>query len=147
VLGVVGSARLIIKLLVDHVAAKNDTDFFDKVTRERQKWDALLGKQADPKRSTDRIHPQALARTVSDLAGRDAIFTLDAGLNTLWSANWIRQSGSQRIIGSFSNAAVGTALGQANGVQTLGRSRQVIAMCGDGGFNMLMCEFLTAVYH
>ena len=68
-------------------------------------------------------------------------------MNTLWSANWIRQSGTQRIIGSFNNAAVGTALGQANGIQALDRSRQVIALCGDGGFNMLMCEFLTAVHH
>ncbi|MGB9331569.1 MAG: thiamine pyrophosphate-dependent enzyme [Steroidobacteraceae bacterium] len=51
------------------------------------------------------------------------------------------------MIGSFNNAAVGTALGQANGIQTLDRSRQVIALCGDGGFNMLMCEFLTAVHH
>jgi thiamine pyrophosphate-dependent acetolactate synthase large subunit-like protein len=42
---------------------------------------------------------------------------------------------------------VGTALGQANGIQALDRSRQVIALCGDGGFNMLMCEFLTAVHH
>ena len=77
----------------------------------------------------------------------DAIFVLDTGLITLWSANWIRQSGSQRIIGSFNNGAVGTGLGQANGVQALDRSRQVIAMCGDGGFNMLMGEFLTAVHH
>ncbi len=68
-------------------------------------------------------------------------------MNTLWSGNWIRQSGSQRIIGSFNNAAVGTALGQANGIQALDRSHQVIALCGDGGFNMLMCEFLTAVHH
>ena len=72
---------------------------------------------------------------------------LDTGLNTLWSANWIRQSGSQRIIGSFNNGAVGTALGQANGIQALDRARQVIALAGDGGFNMLMCEFLTAVHH
>jgi thiamine pyrophosphate-dependent acetolactate synthase large subunit-like protein len=84
---------------------------------------------------------------VSDLANRDAVFVFDTGLNTLWSANWIRQSGSQRIMGSFNNAAVGTALGQANGIQVLDRSRQVIALCGDGGFNMLMCEFLTAVHH
>ena len=106
-----------------------------------------MDKQADLARSKDRIHPQAVARAVSDLAKRDAVFILDTGLNTLWSANWIRQSGSQRIIGSFNNAAVGTALGQANGIQALDRSRQVIALCGDGGFNMLMCEFLTAVHH
>jgi len=107
----------------------------------------LLDRQADPARSKDRIHPQAVARAVSDLASEDAVFVLDTGLNTLWSANWIRQNGSQRILGSFNNAAVGTALGQANGIQALERSRQVIALCGDGGFNMLMCEFLTAVQH
>jgi pyruvate dehydrogenase (quinone) len=147
VLGVAGSIRPTLKLLLDKLAPKNDNRFFDKVTQERRKWDAMLDKQADLGRSVDRIHPQAVARAVSDLARPDAVFILDTGLNTLWSGNWIRQSGSQRIIGSFNNAAVGTALAQANGVQALDRSRQVIALCGDGGFNMLMCEFMTAVHH
>src|ERR1700733_9087595 len=147
VLGVAGSARPTLKLLLDQIASKNDSRFWDKVTQERRKWDAMLDKQADLERSADRIHPQALARTVSNLAKPDAVFIFDTGLNTLWSANWIRQSGSQRIIGSFNNAAVGTALGQANGIQAMDRSRQVIALCGDGGFNMLMCEFLTSVHH
>jgi thiamine pyrophosphate-dependent acetolactate synthase large subunit-like protein len=146
-LGVVGSVRPTLNLLLGKIAAKSDTKFWDQVTKERHKWDSMLDKQSDQARSLDRIHPQAVARAVSDLAKRDAVFTLDTGLNTLWSANWIRQSGSQRIIGSFNNAAVGTALGQANGIQALDRSRQVIALCGDGGFNMLMCEFLTAVHH
>ena len=146
-LGVTGSARPTLKLLIDKVAAKTDTKFWDKVTHERRKWDEMLDKQSDLARSKDRIHPQAVARAVSDAARRDAIFVFDTGLNTLWSANWIRQTGSQRIIGSFNNAAVGTALGQANGVQALDRSRQVIALTGDGGFNMLMGEFMTAVHH
>src|ERR1700733_4872864 len=147
VLGVTGSFRPPLKLLLDQLAPKKDSRFFDKVTQERRKWDAMLDKQADLERSADRIHPMAVARAVSDLAKPDAVFILDTGLNTLWSGNWIRQSGSQRIIGSFNNAAVGTALAQANGVQALDRTRQVIALCGDGGFNMLMCEFMTAVHH
>jgi pyruvate dehydrogenase (quinone) len=147
VLGVAGSARPTLKLLLDKIAPKTDAKFFDKVTREREKWDAMLDKQSDLERSKDRIHPQAVARTVSNLARRDATFVFDTGLNTLWSANWIRQSGQQRIIGSFNNAAVGTALGQANGIQALDRSRQVIVLTGDGGFNMLMGEFMTAVHH
>lgn len=146
-LGVVGSARPTLTLLLDQVTEKRDGEFRERVTAERRKWDVMLDEQADLARSIDRIHPQAVARGVSDLASRDAIFVLDTGLNTLWSANWIRQTGAQRIIGSFNNAAVGTALGQANGIQALDRSRQVIALCGDGGFNMLMCEFLTAVHH
>jgi thiamine pyrophosphate-dependent acetolactate synthase large subunit-like protein len=147
VLGVTGSARPTLKLLLDEVASKTSTHFWDKVTQERQKWDEMLDEQANLARSEDRIHPQAVARAVSDLAKPNAIFVFDTGLNTLWSGNWIRQSGSQRIIGSFNNGAVGTALAQANGIQALDRSRQVIALCGDGGFNMLMGEFLTAVHH
>src|SRR6201987_1730915 len=146
-LGVLGSARPTLKLLIDQVAPKTDTRYWDRLAEERRAWDRKLDQQADLARSADLIHPQAVARAVSDLANRDAVFVLDTGLNTLWSANWIRQSGSQRIIGSFNNGAVGTALGQAHGIQALDRSRQVIALCGDGGFNMLMCEFLTAVHH
>jgi pyruvate dehydrogenase (quinone) len=146
-LGVVGSVRPTIKSLLDRVKPRSDRSFFDLVATQRKTWEDMQDKQADPGRSKNRIHPQAVARTVSDLAKRDAVFVIDTGLNTLWSGNWIRQSGEQRIIGSFNNGAVGTALSQANGIQALDRSRQVIALCGDGGFNMLMCEFLTAVQH
>jgi pyruvate dehydrogenase (quinone) len=146
-LGIVGSVRPTVKSLLDRTKPKSDKGFFDRVTAQRKSWDEMQDKQADPARSKNRIHPQAVARMVSDLAKRDAVFVIDTGLNTLWSGNWIRQSGEQRIIGSFNNGAVGTALGQANGIQALDRARQVIALCGDGGFNMLMCEFLTAVHH
>jgi thiamine pyrophosphate-dependent acetolactate synthase large subunit-like protein len=145
--GIVGSVRPTLRLLLDKVEARNDMKFWNHLSNERAKWDAMLDRQGDPARSLDHLHPQAVARAVSDFAKPDAIFVLDTGLNTLWSANWIRQTGAQRIIGSFNNAAVGTALAQANGIQALDRSRQVIALCGDGGFNMLMCEFLTAVHH
>jgi pyruvate dehydrogenase (quinone) len=146
-LGVIGSVRPAVKSLLARVKQKSDGFFFDSITAHRKAWDEMLDKQSDPSRSKDRIHPQAVARAVSDLAARDAVFVIDTGLNTLWSGNWIRQSGAQRIIGSFNNGAVGTALGQANGIQALDRSRQVIALCGDGGFNMLMSEFLTAAHH
>ncbi len=146
-LGVIGSVRPALRSLLGRVKQKSDSFFFDSIAARRKGWDEMLDKQSDPARSKDRIHPQAVARAVSDLAARDAVFVIDTGLNTLWSGNWIRQNGDQRIIGSFNNGAVGTALGQANGIQALDRSRQVIALCGDGGFNMLLSEFLTAVHH
>jgi pyruvate dehydrogenase (quinone) len=147
VMGIRGSARPALQMLLDRVASKSDHKFFDKVARERRKWDEMLDAQCDLIRSRDVIHPQAVARTASELAEPDAVFVLDTGLNTLWSGNWIRQSGAQCIIGSFNNAAVGTALGQANGIQALDRRRQVIVLTGDGGMNMLLGEFMTAVQH
>ena len=75
------------------------------------------------------------------------MFVVDTGVVTLWCGNWIRQTGHQRILASFNNAAVGTSLGQANGIQALDRERQVIVAVGDGGFTMLLSEFMTAVEH
>ena len=146
-LGVIGSARPSLQKLLDMVGDKTGTKFRDKVAAERKRWDEKLTRQAELGRSKDVIHPQAVARTASDLAKNDAIFVTDTGLNTLWSANWIRQTGRQRIVGSFNNAAVGTSVGMANGIQALDRSKQVIVLTGDGGFNMLMGEFMTAVHH
>lgn len=144
---IAGSVRPTLELLLTKLKPKNDATFFDRVKNERAKWDGMLDQQANLSRSQHKIHPQAVARTVSDLAKQDAVFVLDTGLNTLWSGNWIRQSGGQRIVGSFNHAACGTALGQANGIQALDRGRQVIVLTGDGGFNMLMSEFMTAVHH
>lgn len=144
---VVGSSRPSVAGLVERVAAKSDEAFLGKAQRTWADWRKMLDEKADPARSKDRIHPQALARTVSDLAAHDAVFCVDTGEVTLWTANWLRPSGRQQITGSYNNAAVGVALGMANGAQALDRNRQVIAMCGDGGFAMLMQEFFTAAQH
>jgi pyruvate dehydrogenase (quinone) len=75
-LGVLGSVKPTLKLLLGKVGEKRDTRFWDQVVKERRKWDEMLDKQADPARSKDRIHPQAVARAVGELARRDAIFRL-----------------------------------------------------------------------
>jgi thiamine pyrophosphate-dependent acetolactate synthase large subunit-like protein len=142
-----GSVKPVLERLLASLDQRDSATFFDHVSDERSRWDAMLDKQAAVGRSKNVIHPQSVPRIVSDLADQNAVFVFDTGLNTLWSGNYLRQSGQQRIIGSFNNAAVGTALGQANGIQALNRQRQVIVLAGDGGFNMLMGEFMTAVHH
>ena len=144
---IVGSSRPALAALLDLVREKTDASFLGAMQKEWHAWQEMLVKKADPARSKDRIHPQALARSVSDLAADDAVFCVDTGEVTLWTANWLRPRGRQAITGSYNNAAVGTALGMANGVQALDPKRQVIVMCGDGGFGMLMQEFATAVQH
>ncbi|RZM12534.1 MAG: pyruvate dehydrogenase, partial [Sphingomonas sp.] len=146
-LGVVGSVKPALKMLLDRLVVREDDAFFATATKTRAEWDEMLDTKADPQRSKDRIHPQAVARAISDHAEDDAILVTDTGEATLWAANWLRQTGRQRITGSFNNGAVGTGLGIANGAQALDRSRQVILQSGDGGFTMLISEFMTAVEH
>jgi pyruvate dehydrogenase (quinone) len=144
---VVGSSRPSVLGLLNRVASKPETRFLRQAQSEWKSWTDMLDKKSDPARSADRIHPQALARAVSDFAADDAVFCVDTGEVTLWTANWLRPRGRQQITGSFNNAAVGVALGMANGIQALDSARQVIVMCGDGGFAMLMQEFVTSAQH
>jgi pyruvate dehydrogenase (quinone) len=58
ILGVVGSARPALNLLLEKVKAKSDATFFERVTRERCTWDEMLDKQSDPARSKDKVHPR-----------------------------------------------------------------------------------------
>jgi len=146
-LGIVGSVRPALRMLLDGLPQRTDRSFLDGVSKDRADWDAMLDEKADPARSQDKIHPQAVARLVSDHAADDAVFVTDTGEVTLWAANWTRQRAEQRHCGSFNNAAVGTGLGIANGIQTLDKGRQVILQVGDGGFTMLPGEFMTAVEH
>lgn len=146
-LGIVGSVGPTLRMLLDRLPKRDDRTFLDKVATDRRKWNGMLDAKADPARSADKLHPQAIARAVSNRAADDAVFVHDTGLSTLWAANWTRPSGRQRIIGSFNNQSVGTGMGMANGAQALDRSRQVILHVGDGGFLMLLGEFMTAIGH
>jgi pyruvate dehydrogenase (quinone) len=144
---IVGSARPGVAGLLARVKSRTDDSFLSSYQRDWTSWTRMLDKKADVARSKELIHPQALARTVSDQAAEDALYCVDTGEVTLWCGNWLRPRGRQQIIGSYNNAAVGVALGMANGAQALDRRRQVIVMCGDGGFAMLMQEFFTSVQH
>jgi pyruvate dehydrogenase (quinone) len=52
-------------------------------------------------------------------------------------------NGQRRLLGSFNHGSMANAMPQAIGAQAIDRSRQVVALCGDGGFAMLMGDFLT----
>ncbi|RFB73139.1 MULTISPECIES: thiamine pyrophosphate-binding protein [unclassified Herbaspirillum] len=148
-LGITGSVGPAVTQLLQQVQGKTDTAFLRKVGEHRKQWNETLDKHAVMPADPDKgpIKPQYLARRLSDRAAEDAVFVVDTGVVTLWCGNWIRQSGRQRLLASFNNAAVGTSLGQGNGIQALDRKRQVIVAAGDGGFTMLLGEFMTAVEH
>jgi pyruvate dehydrogenase (quinone) len=89
------------------------------------------------------IHPQQIAKAVSDHAADDAIFTCDVGLPTVWAARYLAMNGRRRLVGSFWHGSMANAMAQAIGAQAAFPSRQVISLSGDGGFTMLMGDFLS----
>ncbi|MFZ6708153.1 thiamine pyrophosphate-binding protein [Undibacterium sp. TC9W] len=146
-LGIVGAIKPTLMQLLEQLPQREDQDFLQTVTEARKKWDEMLDKKAELENGNEPVNPKAVARSISRHAKADAAIIIDTGEVTLWCGNWLQQSGQQRILASFNNAAVGTSLGQANGVQALNRDRQVIVAVGDGGFTMLLGEFMTSVEH
>ncbi|MBP2512410.1 ubiquinone-dependent pyruvate dehydrogenase [Sphingomonas sp. PvP018] len=89
------------------------------------------------------IHPQHVARVVSDLASDDAVFACDVGTPTVWAARYLEMNGRRRLIGSFNHGSMANALPQAIGAQAAYPGRQIVSLSGDGGLAMLMGELLT----
>jgi pyruvate dehydrogenase (quinone) len=91
------------------------------------------------------IHPQQIAKAISDHAAQDAVFTCDVGLPTVWAARYLAMNGERRLLGSFWHSSMANAMAQAIGAQATFPGRQVVSLSGDGGFSMLMGDLLSLV--
>ncbi|RYX89204.1 MAG: ubiquinone-dependent pyruvate dehydrogenase [Bradyrhizobiaceae bacterium] len=142
-LGVVGGVKPTLTALCEKLTAKTDTLHLENNVAHygaaRRELDALA--KGTPGRKP--IHPQYLARLVSETADDDAIFTFDVGTPTIWAARYLKMNGSRRLIGSLAHGSMANAMPQAIGVQAALPERQVISLCGDGGFTMLMGDLIT----
>lgn len=89
------------------------------------------------------LHPQFVTRLISQIADQDAVFTCDVGTPTVWAARYLRMNGKRRLLGSFNHGSMANAMPQALGAQAAFPGRQVISLSGDGGFAMLMGDFIS----
>ena len=107
----------------------------------RQKMASLENADRDP------IAPQYLMSVVNGAAADDAILTCDSGTIATWAARHWTIRGDRQFYLSGNLATMAPGLPYAIGIQHAYPGRQVIAFVGDGGFAMLMAEFITAIQH
>jgi pyruvate dehydrogenase (quinone) len=142
-LGLIGDVGATIEALLPRLNAKtNRTHLDDSVAnykKARQGLDELIVGRPGHRP----IHPQFLAHTINRMSADDAIFTCDVGTPTVWAARYLGMNGQRRLIGSFAHGSMANALPQALGAQAAFPGRQVVAFCGDGGFTMMMGDFIT----
>jgi len=142
-LGLVGSVKDTAEALLPLLKERTDTKHLDSSLAHYAKARKSLDDLAVNDRNRTPIHPQYVARLVSEIASEDAVFTPDVGSPVVWAARYVRMNGRRRLIGSFTHGSMANALPQAIGAQTAFPGRQVIALAGDGGLAMLMGELLT----
>jgi pyruvate dehydrogenase (quinone) len=142
---VVGDARQALQGLLPLLKPRSDTKLLEKYQKEMDKWRKNMTALQDAGR--DPIAPQYLVSVLDELAADDAVLTCDSGTIATWAARHWHIRGGREFFLSGNLATMAPGLPYAIGIQHAMPNRQVIAFVGDGGFAMLMAEFITAIKH
>ena len=142
-LGIWGDVRETLQALLPMLSAKSDREYLDTTVRKHKEKLRKMNVYVDHVGKRTPMHPEPVAATLSEIAAPDAIFTADTGMCNVWSARHIKATKDRRIIGSFNHGSMANALPQSIGAQCAFPGRQVIALCGDGGFAMSLGDILT----
>ena len=126
---------------------------FSKQTFENDfsDWLQLLNmwkKEMAPKRrpNPEYVDPAEFIRILSEKLDDDAIYVADVGQNQIWSAGYhIVKNG--RFLTSGGMGTMGYSIPAAIGAKRADMNRQVIAVCGDGSFQMSFMELATMQQH
>src|SRR5439155_4112537 len=145
VLGVAGDVRATLTALLRLLEQKRDGTHLAQASEHYGRARKALDDLAIGTPGKGLIHPQQIAMAISDHAAEDAVFTCDVGLPTVWAARYLVMNGKRRLVGSFWHGSMANAMAQAIGAQAAFPGRQVISLSGDGGFSMLMGDFLSLV--
>jgi acetolactate synthase-1/2/3 large subunit len=97
------------------------------------------------KNSTSVIKPQLVIRKLRELSNSDAIVATDVGQHQMWTAQFFQFNKPRTLLSSGGLGTMGYGLPAAMGAQAAFPKRQVIVVCGDGGFQMNMQEIATLV--
>jgi pyruvate dehydrogenase (quinone)/pyruvate oxidase len=142
---VVGDAKQSLQGLLPLLKQQTDTSFLEKCQKAMGRWREKMTALQDGNR--DPIAPQYVVGVLDELATDDAIMTCDSGTIATWAARHWHIRGGRQFFLSGNLATMAPGLPYANAIQHAMPRRQVIAYVGDGGFAMLMAEFLTAIQH
>ncbi len=138
----IGDAKEGLAALLPLLSRRSDRAHLERYQAKMADWRSDMESLENPDRSP--IAPQYLMGVVDEVADGDAVLTCDSGTIATWAARHWTIRGSREFYLSGNLATMAPGLPYAIGIQQAYPDRQVIAFVGDGGFAMLMAEFLTA---
>lgn len=140
-------AGLFLSALLPYLHEKSDSGFLEKALADFEQIKAKFDEPVKKPGNKGAVRPEFMLSMLDRLADDNAVFTVDTGMNNVWTSHYLSQKKDRRMIGSFSHGSMANAMPMAIGAKFACPDRQVIAVCGDGGFSMLMGELLTIIQY
>ena len=133
---IVGDVKQVLAALAEKVQPVECRDWVERVLRYKREF-VPRGQDRE-----DTVEPRSFIRALSAMMEEDAILTADPGQGQIWAAiNFTQKEG--RFLTSGGLGTMGYALPTALGAKLAKPRRQVLAVCGDGAFQMSLCELAT----
>ncbi len=92
------------------------------------------------------VDPAAFISRLSDRMEENAVYVADVGQNQIWSCGYAKVK-EGKFLTSGGMGTMGYSIPAAMGAKLADKSRQVVAVCGDGSFQMSMMELATIRQH
>lgn len=137
---VVGDAKTALKQLLPLVEKRKRPEWNEHLNGYKKKFPLAYKKQGG-------LRMQQVLDEIHELTGGSAIITTDVGQHQMWAAQFYTNDASFKWISSGGAGTMGFGFPAAIGAQFACPDETVIAVCGDGGFQMTLCELATAVIH
>ncbi|MHB8278103.1 MAG: thiamine pyrophosphate-dependent enzyme [Candidatus Humimicrobiaceae bacterium] len=141
--GLWGNCSELIPALTNAVSEKKNDKYFAEIRRLKKEWIDLLEEEADSTKKP--IRPQYIIKVLNEKLPEDAVISLDVGENSWWFGRNFFMKKNQKMVMSGYLASMGAGLPGALAAQLIYPEKQVVCITGDGGFSMVMGDFLTAV--
>jgi pyruvate dehydrogenase (quinone) len=141
--GLVGDSRRTLQALLPLLTRKQDRGFLETAQAGMKEWQELMVERAS--RSDKPMKPQVVAHELGKRLPDNAVVSCDSGTIATWWARHIPVKRGQLHSISGTLASMACGLPYAIAAQVAYPDRLCIGFVGDGGFSMLMAEFVTAV--
>lgn len=141
--GLLGNSSELVPKLLDSVGEDKKEEYLDEIKKLKEKWFKLLDREINTEKTP--IRPQYIIKSLNDKIADDAIITLDVGENAWWAGRNFILKDTQKMLLSGYLGSMGFGLPAAIAAQIVYPDRQIICISGDGGFAMVMADFLTAI--
>ena len=141
--GLLGHSACVLRELLPHLRRKQDRSFLEKAQKGMDEWRKIMEERAT--RRDKPMKPQVIAHELGKRLREDAIVSCDSGTIATWWARHIPVKAGQMHTLSGNLASMANGLPYVIAAQVAYPKRQCVGFVGDGGFSMLMADFVTAV--
>ena len=134
---IVGDLKNVLAELNEKVPKLSHTKWLDEVAKLKKKYSLTFRKTEE-----DVLIPQEILFEINKLTKGEVIVATDVGQHQMWSAQFIKFNNPYSILTSGGAGTMGFGLPAAIGAQVANPNKKVLAVVGDGGFQMTFQELM-----